>query len=108
MTLARQIEQALPAWTARGRRLGLFLTLGGDESGVQFHRHNDGWNILIAGRKRWFLYPPRMLPVPAFPAEDLPIRKFSVDDPCCMSGSVLPCTGDTGCGSWLPVPIFSY
>ena len=24
----------------------------------QFHRHNDGWNLLLAGRKRWFLYPP--------------------------------------------------
>jgi hypothetical protein len=83
--LARQIEEALPSWTARGRRLGLFLTLGGDESGVQFHRHNDGWNTLIAGRKRWFLYPPRVLPVPAFPAEDLPIRKFGVYDPCCTS-----------------------
>jgi|EP01046_Picozoa_sp_COSAG06_P039641 hypothetical protein len=76
--LGKQFDDALPEWTARGRRMGFFLTLGGDESGVQFHRHNDGWNTLIAGRKRWFLYPPRVLPVPAFPAEDLPIRTFSL------------------------------
>jgi hypothetical protein len=73
-SLGDQLEQSLPEWTARGVRKGYFLTLGGDESGVQFHRHNDGWNVLVAGRKRWFLYPPRVLPAPAFPAEDLPIR----------------------------------
>ena len=56
--LSDQLEGALPSWLTRGIRRGFFLTLGGDESGVQFHRHNDGWNLLLAGRKRWFLYPP--------------------------------------------------
>ena len=49
--LSDQLEGALPSWLTRGIRRGFFLTLGGDESGVQFHRHNDGWNLLLAGRK---------------------------------------------------------
>jgi len=77
--LSDQLEGALPSWLTRGIRRGFFLTLGGDESGVQFHRHNDGWNLLLAGRKRWFLYPPARLPVPAFPAEELPIRDWLLE-----------------------------
>ena len=29
--------------------------------------------------KRWFLYPPARLPVPAFPAEELPIRDWLLE-----------------------------
>ncbi|PAA54598.1 hypothetical protein BOX15_Mlig004490g1 [Macrostomum lignano] len=35
----------------------LFLFLGGNNSGVSFHRHADAWNAVVGGRKRWFLYP---------------------------------------------------
>jgi hypothetical protein len=36
----------------------LYLALGGSSSGVQFHKHADGWNVQIFGKKRWLLYPP--------------------------------------------------
>jgi hypothetical protein len=80
--LAAAVDAVVPAWLMGGGELAArhyktrFLTLGGDESGVQFHRHNDGWNLVLAGAKRWFLFPPPRLPIPAFPAEDAPIRDW--------------------------------
>jgi hypothetical protein len=56
-----------------------FLTMGAAESGVQFHRHNEGWNLLLAGAKRWFLFPPDRMPTPHYPASYIPIRDW-VDD----------------------------
>lgn len=50
--------------------------MGGPGSGVQFHRHNEGWNLLFAARKRWFLYPPARMPMPHYPATELPIREW--------------------------------
>ena len=34
------------------------LYVGADGSGNPFHYHQQTWNALLAGRKRWLLYPP--------------------------------------------------
>lgn len=76
-TLGDQLAGVIPAWLTEGPSFGgYFLTMGGAESGVQFHKHNDGWNLLISGRKSWFLYPPTAMPSPSFPPQYLPIRDW--------------------------------
>ena len=37
---------------------GMTYALGPTGSGINFHYHKDGWNEVLFGRKRWFLYPP--------------------------------------------------
>jgi len=34
------------------------IAIGPSGSGISHHWHKDGWNQVISGRKRWFLYPP--------------------------------------------------
>ena len=34
------------------------LYIGANGSGNPFHYHQQTWNALLAGRKRWLLYPP--------------------------------------------------
>ncbi|XP_050411586.1 uncharacterized protein LOC126826653 isoform X1 [Patella vulgata] len=36
--------------------------LGASTSGVSFHKHAEGWNAVIFGQKRWFLYPKEKTP----------------------------------------------
>lgn len=80
--LCNVVLDAVPDWIAGGKDMSrlhyksCFFTMGGDESGVQFHRHNEGWNLVLAGAKRWFLYAPDRLPVPHYPANELPIRDW--------------------------------
>ncbi|ESO91511.1 hypothetical protein LOTGIDRAFT_70151, partial [Lottia gigantea] len=32
------------------------------KSGVSFHKHAEGWNAIVFGKKRWFLYPKSKMP----------------------------------------------
>jgi len=34
----------------------LALTIGSDQQGLTFHRHNAAWNVVVFGTKRWILY----------------------------------------------------
>ena len=45
---------ALPAVFLH-RHLDMILAAGPRDSGTQFHKHTDAWNVLLSGRKRWFL-----------------------------------------------------
>ena len=55
--LMEQVQ--LPPYFVKDPQLvTLYLCMGGDGSGVQFHKHADTWNAQIFGRKRWLLIPP--------------------------------------------------
>jgi hypothetical protein len=56
--------------------LTLYLALGGSGSGVQFHKHSDGWNIQIWGKKRWLLYPPNKMPPHTYPVNAVSIGSW--------------------------------
>ena len=45
---------ALPAVFLH-RHLDMILAAGPRDSGTQFHKHTDAWNVLLSGHKRWFL-----------------------------------------------------
>lgn len=38
--------------------VGLQLSIGGFSSGAPMHAHDNAWNSLLVGRKRWLLVPP--------------------------------------------------
>ncbi|KAL5013202.1 hypothetical protein ScPMuIL_007472 [Solemya velum] len=50
-----------------GSDAGIFM-LGGPGSGVAFHSHGDGWNAVVYGKKRWFIYPREKTPPGGVPA----------------------------------------
>ena len=50
--------QRLFPWRALLHAEAPGLYVGGDGSGNPFHYHAQTWNALVAGRKRWILYPP--------------------------------------------------
>lgn len=52
--LAKSIDPDVQATIAIG--------LGGKNSGVPFHFHNSGWNEVLLGSKRFFLYPKDITP----------------------------------------------
>lgn len=54
------------------------LSVGGTDAGTQFHKHADGFAVLVHGHKRWFLNPSDSMPLPTFPADNIPIRTFAV------------------------------
>ncbi len=35
----------------------MYFLIGSSQSGVTFHSHGDGWQVLVHGKKRWFMYP---------------------------------------------------
>jgi hypothetical protein len=56
---ADSLSPLFDSWQAR--RVHRFLLIGGNGSGLSFHKHQYGaWNGLIRGKKRWFLYPPNV------------------------------------------------
>eukprot|EP01006_Ploeotia_vitrea_P008747 TRINITY_DN20912_c0_g1_i1.p1 TRINITY_DN20912_c0_g1~~TRINITY_DN20912_c0_g1_i1.p1 ORF type:complete len:499 (-),score=42.25 TRINITY_DN20912_c0_g1_i1:1354-2628(-) len=59
-------EMLLPPYFSAKKDVQMFLAVGMPNSGVQFHKHNDAWNVLVFGSKRWFLYPGNKLP-PLYP-----------------------------------------
>ena len=50
---------ALFPWSATLAPQSPALYVGGNGSGNPFHYHQQTWNALVAGRKRWLLYAPR-------------------------------------------------
>lgn len=46
--------QAAASWS--------ILAVGGAESGTSWHRHNDAFEVVAYGWKRWLLYPPTLTP----------------------------------------------
>ena len=44
---------------------------------MSFHQHNQGLNLLLSGRKRWFLYPPTALPKPSHPDSHISILDWA-------------------------------
>ena len=55
--LRRQMHGVFP-WRAMFVPSAPALYVGADGSGNPFHYHQQTWNALLAGRKRWLLYPP--------------------------------------------------
>ena len=45
----------------------MYIAVGGHGSGVQFHKHSDGWNLQLYGHKRWLFYHPDTMPPHAYP-----------------------------------------
>jgi hypothetical protein len=46
---------------APSSKFSYYFLLGRSESGVNFHSHGSGWNILLAGEKSWRVYSPGSL-----------------------------------------------
>eukprot|EP00732_Lithocolla_globosa_P004307 Lithocolla_globosa_v1_NODE_3917_length_1551_cov_4.167781.p1 type:complete len:426 gc:universal NODE_3917_length_1551_cov_4.167781:1444-167(-) len=58
-----------PSWhPTKEKDWDLFFLVGGQGSGVAFHRHTDGWNSLAFGEKHWYIYPPSRRPFGEFPS----------------------------------------
>ena len=55
--LGRSIRRLFP-WRALLHAEAPGLYVGANGSGNPFHYHAQTWNALVAGRKRWLLYPP--------------------------------------------------
>jgi hypothetical protein len=53
------------------------LSIGGADAGTQFHKHADGFSILIHGHKRWFMTPSDNMPLPTFPVRFIRLRPRS-------------------------------
>ena len=60
-----------------GPDVDMILSVGGAGSGTQFHRHSDGFSVLLKGHKRWFMKPGEDVPLPVFPADNIPIRLYA-------------------------------
>jgi hypothetical protein len=43
------------------------LAIGGRNSGVQWRRGLDGWNVQLHGHTRWFMSEPHRVPLPSYP-----------------------------------------
>lgn len=52
------LPERLPPPFSPFRATALQLAAGGRGSGSPAHFHDDAFNILLAGRKRWWLWPP--------------------------------------------------
>eukprot|EP01051_Picozoa_sp_SAG22_P002624 SAG22_NODE_119_length_19257_cov_43.260413_15_plen_607_part_00 len=44
-----------------------FVVAGPADAGVHFHQHNQAFNVLLTGSKRWWIFPPTTLPKPGPP-----------------------------------------
>ena len=57
--LLQQLQDNFTGSPHRGHGRGAFeFTLGAALSGSHVHEHEAAWNVLVAGEKRWFLWPP--------------------------------------------------
>jgi len=54
----------------------MYFCLGTSLSGVQFHKHADGWNLQIYGKKRWLLYPPEQMPPRHYPTNHVSVSDW--------------------------------
>ena len=80
---AEKLANVLPTWAQGGRvqpGRGTQLYLGGAHSGAPFHWHQSAYNLLVHGRKRWFITPPAhaafsMRPARHWLAEELPRQR---------------------------------
>ena len=44
-----------------------YFLLGAAGTGVTLHAHNEAWNAVVYGRKRWFILPRTEMPALEFP-----------------------------------------
>jgi hypothetical protein len=83
-----------------------YFLLGGPRSGVSLHAHTDGWNGLVHGRKRWFFYPPNVLPPLDFPVYRGQIKWEKEIYPQIKENPTLPapleCTQESGDIIYIP------
>lgn len=62
-TVSQDVRRAArPAlWAAHSAEEPIQLHLGGAHSGVPLQAHNASWNLLLAGKKKWFMLSPSAL-----------------------------------------------
>merc|ERR1712113_31028 len=54
------LPEKLPAPFQNFRAQAMQFAIGGEGTGSPQHFHDDAFNVLIAGRKRWWLWPPAL------------------------------------------------
>eukprot|EP01041_Mallomonas_annulata_P011370 gene11370-23795_t len=86
------------------RRYGMQLSIGGFSSGSPAHGHDAAFNILLTGRKRWFLLAPdAMGPRDRFWAEDKhPLAQLDVFEKLRESGQLFEVTQYPGDVVYVP------
>merc|ERR1712176_15793 len=52
------LPERLPPPFQQFRAFALQFSVGGNGSGSPVHFHNDAFNILLSGKKKWWLWPP--------------------------------------------------
>jgi len=84
-----------PPYNLPGKQAAYSYGVAGPGTGVPFHFHGPGFAEVLFGRKRWFLYPPKAVPV--FHPNRTALQ-WLVDDYSKLSASRLPleCTVHPG------------
>ena len=71
--LDAMVREGLPDWVYT-KAMSAALSVGGPDAGTQFHKHSDGFSLLFSGHKRWWMSPHDSMPMPTFPADNIPIK----------------------------------
>lgn len=93
-----------PDWHERWSR---YFLVSAEGSGINFHQHTDAYNGLVAGWKRWFIYPPEVTP-PSFKTGTLEWYRtvyrpeWDASGPKGKSSSLLQCMQGSGDLMYVP------
>ena len=60
-----------------GKAIDMILSIGPVNAGTQFHKHSDGFSVLKKGFKRWWTTHGANVPLPTFPADNVPIKVYA-------------------------------
>eukprot|EP00607_Mallomonas_marina_P000324 CAMPEP_0182432844 /NCGR_PEP_ID=MMETSP1167-20130531/59226_1 /TAXON_ID=2988 /ORGANISM="Mallomonas Sp, Strain CCMP3275" /LENGTH=608 /DNA_ID=CAMNT_0024620831 /DNA_START=211 /DNA_END=2037 /DNA_ORIENTATION=- len=85
-------------------RSGIQMSIGGYGSGAPIHAHHSAWNLLLTGRKRWFLfYPGALGPRPQmWSSTKHPVSDMALFETFRAHGMVLEVTQQAGDVLFIP------